>query len=45
MHAKVGLTGGIILVDAQGGLGLARSTRTMSWGACWEGASEALTGL
>lgn len=45
MHTRVGLTGGIILVDAQGGLGLARSTRTMSWGACWEGASEILTGL
>lgn len=45
MHAKVALTGGIILVDASGNLGLARSTRTMSWGACWEGADEARTGV
>lgn len=45
MHAKVGLTGGIILVDSQGSVGLARSTRTMSWGGCWDSANEILTGL
>lgn len=44
MHDKVALTGGIILVDPSGRLGLARSTRTMSYGALWEGASEIRTG-
>lgn len=45
MHRRVGVTGGIILVDARGNLGLARSTKTMSWGAAWEGASEIRTGI
>lgn len=43
MHAKIGVTGGIILVDSRGDLGLARTTRTMSWGACYEG-GDSLTG-
>jgi beta-aspartyl-peptidase (threonine type) len=30
-------TGGIILVDAAGRLGLARSTESMPWAACWNG--------
>ncbi len=34
---RAGATGGIILVDREGRLGLARSTQTMSWGAAWEG--------
>lgn len=43
MQAKVAMTGGIILVDARGGIGLARTTSTMSWGAAWEG-GEPLVG-
>ncbi|HKQ70276.1 MAG TPA: isoaspartyl peptidase/L-asparaginase, partial [Polyangiaceae bacterium] len=34
---RVGAQGGIILVDAFGRLGLARSTPSMAWGAMWEG--------
>ena len=45
MKRRVGLDGGIILVAKDGSLGLARSTRTMSFGAVWEGAPEALTGV
>lgn len=37
-------TGGIILVDAQGRLGLARSTKTMSWGALGADRSDARFG-
>jgi beta-aspartyl-peptidase (threonine type) len=32
---RVGAHGGVILVAPDGRLGLARSTATMSWGACW----------
>lgn len=45
MYEKVALTGGIILVDRHGQIGLARSTGTMSWGAAWEGADEVRTGI
>jgi len=45
MNRRVGLDGGIILVGKDGSLGLARSTRTMSFGAVWEGAAEPLTGV
>jgi beta-aspartyl-peptidase (threonine type) len=36
---RVGATGGIILVDAKGRVGLARSTPSMAWGAAWQGGS------
>lgn len=45
LRAKVGMSGGIILVDAAGRLGLARSTPTMAWGACWSGAERAVDGV
>jgi beta-aspartyl-peptidase (threonine type) len=35
---RVGATGGIILVDTLGRIGLARSTPSMAWGAFWIGA-------
>ena len=34
---RVGATGGIILVDWKGRIGLARSTPSMAWGAAWQG--------
>ncbi len=34
---RVGSTGGIILVDATGRVGFARSTPSMAWGAAWQG--------
>ena len=37
MLERVQASGGIILVDASGRLGWARSTRTMSWAAAWQG--------
>ena len=39
---RVGSSGGIILVDPLGRIGLARSTPSMAWGACWEGAPDAV---
>ena len=33
MHARTAQTGGVILVGRDGALGLARTTRTMSWAA------------
>lgn len=36
MHARVGALGGLVLVDSQGRLGLARSTESMSWAARWD---------
>jgi beta-aspartyl-peptidase (threonine type) len=36
---RVGSTAGVILVSADGTLGLARSTNTMTWAAAWEGAA------
>jgi L-asparaginase / beta-aspartyl-peptidase len=38
---RTGTTGGVIAVDRSGRLGLARSTRTMTWAAVWDGGSEA----
>lgn len=38
MADRVGATGGLILVGANGELGWARSTATMSWAATWAGA-------
>jgi beta-aspartyl-peptidase (threonine type) len=35
---RVSATGGIILVDGRGRIGLARSTPSMAWGAVWQGA-------
>jgi len=37
MAERVGSSGGLIVVDRTGRLGLARSTRTMTWAAAWEG--------
>jgi beta-aspartyl-peptidase (threonine type) len=34
MHARTNETGGLILVGRDGALGLARTTRTMTWAAC-----------
>ena len=39
---RVGATGGIILVDAVGRIGLARTTPSMAWGAVWQGAPSAI---
>jgi beta-aspartyl-peptidase (threonine type) len=41
LEARVGGTGGIILVDRRGGLGLARTTEAMPWAARWDGGEEA----
>lgn len=38
LSARVGSTAGLILIDAEGRLGWARSTETMTWGAAWLGA-------
>lgn len=43
MHARVGALGGLVLVDQQGQLGLARSTESMSWAARW-GANASASG-
>jgi beta-aspartyl-peptidase (threonine type) len=37
LEQRAGGRGGIILVDAEGRLGLARNTQTMSWAAVWDG--------
>jgi beta-aspartyl-peptidase (threonine type) len=37
---RVGATGGIILIDSRGRVGLARSTPSMAWGAAWKGAAS-----
>jgi len=37
MSERVGATGGIILVDPMGRIGLARSTPSMAWAAAWQG--------
>jgi beta-aspartyl-peptidase (threonine type) len=37
---RVGATGGIILIDTKGRIGLARSTPSMAWGAAWKGAAS-----
>ncbi len=37
MSARVGATGGLIVVGPDGTLGFARSTTTMSWAASWDG--------
>jgi L-asparaginase / beta-aspartyl-peptidase len=41
MADRTGMTGGVIVVDRYGRLGLARSTRTMTWAAVWDGGGEA----
>jgi beta-aspartyl-peptidase (threonine type) len=40
LEERAGGRGGIILVDAAGGLALARNTQTMSWAAVWEGGTS-----
>src|SRR5882724_7213964 len=37
MSERVGATGGLILVDPMGRVGLARSTPSMAWAAAWQG--------
>jgi beta-aspartyl-peptidase (threonine type) len=37
---RVGATGGIILIDPKGNIGLARSTPSMAWSAAWKGAGS-----
>lgn len=41
MAARVGSTGGAIVVDRRGWLAWARSTATMSWAAEWDGGADA----
>jgi beta-aspartyl-peptidase (threonine type) len=42
---RLAATGGIIVVDREGRIGLARSTETMSWAARWEGEGDGLAGI
>ncbi|HEX9294994.1 MAG TPA: isoaspartyl peptidase/L-asparaginase [Polyangiaceae bacterium] len=44
LSARVGATGGIILIDPSGRIGLARSTPSMAWGASWQGAADPVGG-
>jgi beta-aspartyl-peptidase (threonine type) len=44
MATRVGGTGGVILVDRFGRLGLARTTRTMTWAAALDASAEVLSG-
>jgi beta-aspartyl-peptidase (threonine type) len=44
MATRVGGTGGVILVDRFGRLGLARTTRTMTWAAAIESSADVLSG-
>jgi beta-aspartyl-peptidase (threonine type) len=44
MLVRTGGTGGIILVDRQGRLGFARTTRTMTWAAASDGWGDVLCG-
>lgn len=37
LSTRVGSTGGLILIGRDGRLGFARSTRTMTWAAAWDG--------
>lgn len=41
LGVRIGSTAGVISVTKDGALALARSTRTMSWAAEWEGGAEA----
>jgi beta-aspartyl-peptidase (threonine type) len=44
MIARTSGTGGVILVDRDGRIGLARSTRTMTWAAAGESLKEVISG-
>jgi isoaspartyl peptidase/L-asparaginase-like protein (Ntn-hydrolase superfamily) len=44
MAARVGGTGGVILVDSAGRLGFARNTRTMTWAAAGQELADVLGG-
>jgi beta-aspartyl-peptidase (threonine type) len=44
MAMRTGGTGGVILVDRDGRLGLARNTRTMTWAAAGERLREIVAG-
>jgi isoaspartyl peptidase/L-asparaginase-like protein (Ntn-hydrolase superfamily) len=44
MAARLGGTGGVILVDAAGRLGFARNTRTMAWAAAGQDLADVLAG-
>lgn len=41
LGVRIGSTAGVISVTKDGALGLARSTRTMTWAAEWDGGAEA----
>jgi L-asparaginase / beta-aspartyl-peptidase len=41
LSERTGKTGGVIVVDRTGRLGLARSTATMTWAAAWDGGEDA----
>jgi beta-aspartyl-peptidase (threonine type) len=45
LSERVAVSGGIILADRQGGIGFARSTMGMAWGAAWSGAEQAVAGM
>jgi isoaspartyl peptidase/L-asparaginase-like protein (Ntn-hydrolase superfamily) len=40
MTLRVGASGGLILATPSGRLGFARSTRTMTWAAAWDGGAD-----
>jgi beta-aspartyl-peptidase (threonine type) len=40
LASRVGSSGGLILVDARGALGLARTTERMPWAAAWDGGED-----
>lgn len=44
LAARAGGSGGVILVDRSGRLGLARNTRTMTWAACGEALGDVVAG-
>jgi beta-aspartyl-peptidase (threonine type) len=41
LFERTQMTGGVIAIDAHGRIGWARSTRTMSWAAEWDGGAMA----
>lgn len=44
LRSRLDAPAGVILAAPDGRLGWARSTATMSWGACWDGAGTVLAG-
>jgi isoaspartyl peptidase/L-asparaginase-like protein (Ntn-hydrolase superfamily) len=41
MARRTAASGGLIIIDRAGRMGFARSTRTMTWAAAWDGGSDA----